>query len=121
MPKILVVDDEATARMIAKIRLEASGYKVITADYGEAGLRKAKSEKPDLIILDVMMPKMDGYEVCRLLKKDEQCNKIPVILFTGKALYHFEEISNKVGADAIISKSFDPKVLLGKIEALLKN
>jgi len=121
MAKILVVDDESHLIELVQMRLEANGYEVITANDGEEGLEKAKSEKPDLILLDVMMPKMDGYKACSLLKSDEQFRKIPIILFTGKAQDDFEEVGKKAGADAFITKPFDPPDLLAKIEELLKN
>ena len=120
MAKILVVDDEINLIKLVRIRLEAHGHEVIVANDGKEGLEKAKSEKPDLIILDVMMPKMDGYLVCRLLKTDVLYMNIPIILFTGKAQDDFEEIGDKVGADAFIKKPFDSKVFLGKVEELLK-
>ena len=118
--KILVVDDEIQLIELVQTRLEANGYEVITANDGEEGLEKAKSEEPDLILLDVMMPKMDGYKVCGLLKNDEQYRTIPVILFTGKAQEDFEDVGKKAGADAFITKPFEPPVLLAKIEELLK-
>ena len=120
MAKILIVDDEIQLIMMVKMRLEAHGHEVIAANDGEKGLEKAKSENPDLIILDVMMPKMNGYQVCRILKTDALYTNIPIILFTGKAQDDFEEIGDKVGADAFIKKPFDSKVLLGKVEDLLK-
>ena len=120
MAKILIVDDEATFIKLAQIRLESSGYEVITAKDGEEGLEKAKSEKPDLIMLDVVMPEMDGYQVCRLLKKDAQYNKIPIILFTGKAKDKFEIVGSKVGANVTIRKPFDLSNVLAMIEKLLK-
>jgi len=120
MAKILIVDDENTFITIAQVRLEASGYEVITAKDGEEGLEKAKSEKPDLIILDVMMPGKDGYQVCRLLKKDAKYEKIPIILFTDKAKDKFEVVGSKVGANVTIRKPFELSNLLAMIEELLK-
>jgi len=120
MTKILVVDDEVQLIKMVQMRLETHGYEVISANDGEEGLKKAKSENPDLILLDVVMPKMDGYQVCRLLKTDALYTNIPIILFTGKAQDDFEEIGDKVGADAFVTKPFDSKVLLGKVEELLK-
>jgi len=120
MAKILVIDDEILLIQMVQIRLEANEYEVITANDGEEGLEKAKSEKPDLIILDIMMPNMDGYQVCKLLKTDEQYNKIPIILFTGSTADDIEETSKKVGADALIRKPFDPPVFLAKIKELLE-
>jgi len=118
--KILVVDDEADLIMMVQMRLEANEYEVISANDGEEGLEKAKNEKPDLILLDVMMPKINGYQVCTILKQDAQYNKIPIILFTGKAQDDFEKAGKKAGADAFITKPFDPPDLLSKVEELLK-
>jgi len=120
MAKILVVDDEINLIELVQTRLEANGYEVITANDGEEGLEKAKNEKPNLILLDVMMPKMDGYKACSLLKSDEQYRNIPIILFTGKAQKDFEDVGKKAGADAFMTKPFDPPELLAKIEELIK-
>src|SRR3990167_9180083 len=102
MPKILIVDDEVQLIAMVQMRLEANGYEVITANDGQEGLEKAKSEKPDLIMLDVMMPKMDGYKVCGLLKNDARYSKIPVILFTARAQQNDKDVGAEVGADAYI-------------------
>jgi DNA-binding response OmpR family regulator len=118
---ILLVDDEKDLLEVVKIRLEASGYKVLTALDGQEGFNLAKREKPDLIILDLMLPKIDGYKVCRMLKFDEKYKKIPVILFTARAQESDEKLGYECGADAYITKPFDPKILLAKIEELLVN
>jgi len=81
MAKILIVDDEIQLIQMVQMRLEANGYEVVTANDGVEGLKKVKSENPDLIILDIMMPKMDGFEACDLLKKDPQTSQIPIIFF----------------------------------------
>jgi len=120
MAKILVVDDEKQFLEMMTIRLESYGYEVITAVNGQEGLTKAKSESPDLILLDVMMPEIDGFEVCKLLKDDEQYSGIPIIICTAMAQTADIETSNKSGADAYVSKPFDHKILLSKIEELLK-
>ena len=120
MAKILLVDDEIQLITMIQMRLEANGYEVITANDGEAGLEKAKSENPDLIMLDVMMPKMDGYKVCGLLKNDTRYSKIPIILFTARAQQDDKDVGGEVGADAYITKPFEPPILLAKIEELLK-
>lgn len=120
MPKkILVVDDEELIVKMVGLRLKANGYDVISACDGKEGLAKAKEEFPDLIILDVMMPVMDGYKVCGLLKKDTRFAKIPIIMFTAKAQVDDKKIGEEVGANAYITKPFDPQVLLGKIRELL--
>jgi len=119
MAKILVIDDETQLVEMVQMRLEAAGYNVITANDGQDGLEKAKSENPDLIMCDVMMPKMDGYKVCGLLKNDSRYSKIPIILFTARAQQDDQDVGDEVGADAYITKPFEPPVLLAKIEELL--
>jgi len=116
---ILIIEDEIGMVEMLKLRLEANGYDVISALDGMAGLEKARKEKPDLIILDLMLPKMDGYKVCALLKKDTQYAKIPIILFTARAQESDKQMGKDVGADAYITKPFEPQVLLGKIKELL--
>jgi len=120
MAKILVVDDEKDFHTMMAIRLESYGYEVISAYDGKEGLMKAKSESPDLILLDVMMPEIDGFEVCTLLKNDKQYSGIPIIICTGMTEKVDSETSTKVGADAYITKPFDHKILRSKIEELLK-
>ncbi len=118
--RILVVDDEADLVEMVKMRLEANNYEVLSAYDGQEALDKARKEKPDLIILDLMLPKIDGYKVCRMLKFDEKYKKIPIILFTARAQESDQKIGKEVGADAYVTKPFDPKVLLDKIGELLK-
>jgi len=118
--RILVVDDEEGIVKVVKMYLEYHDYEVITASDGQEGLDKAKTEKPDVIVLDLMLPRMNGYKVCGLLKKDTRYAKIPVILFTAKAQEKDVKLGEEVGADAYITKPFEPEVLLSKIEELLK-
>lgn len=117
--RILLVDDEKDLVETMVFQLEASGYEVVTAYDGTEGLAKAKKEKVDLIILDLMLPKMDGYKVCGLLKKDSRYSNIPVILFTARAQESDLKLGQEVGADAYIVKPFEAKVLLTKIKELL--
>lgn len=118
--KILLVDDEMDFVSLVKARLETADYDVVTAFDGKEALEKAKKEKPDLIILDLMLPKMDGYKVCGLLKKDTRYSKLPIILFSAKAQESDMELGKEVGADAYITKPFEPEVLMGKIRELMK-
>ncbi|MDP3791427.1 MAG: response regulator [Candidatus Omnitrophota bacterium] len=117
--KILVVDDEVQLVEMLKMRLEATGYGVVCAYDGQEALEKAKKEKPDLIILDLMLPKMDGYKVCGLLKNDSRYAKIPIIMFTARAQEEDIALGKEMGAEAYITKPFDPKLLLGKIQELI--
>ena len=118
--RILVVDDEADLREMLSLRLEANGYEVLTAADGEEGLAKARKEKPDLIILDLMLPKVDGYKICLMLEYDEKYKKIPIILFTARAQETDVSMGEEVGADAYIIKPFEPGILLAKIKELIK-
>lgn len=118
--RILLVDDEVELVSMMKMRLEASGYEVLTAYDGKEALDKARQEKPDLIILDLMLPKLDGYKVCRMLKFDEKYKHMPIIMFTARAQESDEEMGKEVGADAYIIKPFEPQALLDKIEELIK-
>ncbi len=118
--KILVVEDEPDLREGIRAILENNDYEVIVAVNGQEGLDKARKEYPDLIILDLMMPKIDGYKVCRLLKFDSQYKQIPIIIFTVRAEKEDEKLAYNSGADAYITKTLESKELLNKIEELLK-
>ena len=118
--KILLVDDEEDIAETVKVRLEANDYEVIIAVDGVEGLDKARREKPDLMILDLMLPKMDGYKVCAFLKRDTRYAKIPIIMFTARAEESDKKTAEDVGADAYIGKPFKPQVLLDKIKELLQ-
>lgn len=118
--RILVVDDEKDLVETVTLRLNSVGYEVISAYDGPQALQKARKEKPDLIILDLMLPRMDGYKVCGLLKADKRYNKIPIIMFTARAQEEYKKLGEEAGADAYITKPFEPQALLGKIQELLK-
>lgn len=114
--RILVVDDEKDLVTELTIRLEASGWEVLVAFDGQEGLEKAKKEKPDLLLLDVVMPKLNGYEVCLELKKDPQTKLIPILLLTAK---DDEDWNKKSGADDHVLKPYATKLLLEKIKEFL--
>lgn len=117
--KILVVDDEPHLLLLMEARLKASGYEVLTAADGQTALEMAKKQNPDLMILDLMLPKMDGYKVCALLKKDMRYSRIPIILFSARAQQEDMKMGEEAGADAYITKPFEPKRLLAKMEELI--
>ena len=96
-----------------------NGYEVLTAFDGVEALRKAKEEKPDLILLDLMLPKMDGYKVCGLLKKDIRYAKIPILIFSARAQEADIKMGEEMGADDYVMKPFDPDSLLEKIRKVL--
>lgn len=118
--KILVVDDSPTVVEIVKSILESEGYEVLTAGDGLEGLNKARNEAPDLIILDVMLPKMQGYQVCRLLKFDENYKGIPVIMYTSKDQEESKMTGMKTGADAYLIKPVEPEKLLDTVKEHLR-
>ena len=117
--RILIVDDEVQLVEMVKMRLEAAGYEIISAYDGQEGFDKAKKDKPDLIILDLMLPKMDGYKVCGLLKNDARYSKIPIIMFTARVQEEDARLGKDLGAEEYVTKPFDPKTLLLKIKKLL--
>ncbi|MDI6759165.1 MAG: response regulator [Candidatus Omnitrophota bacterium] len=117
--KILVVDDEQNLVTMVAFRLERAGYSVITAFDGQEALDTVYKEMPDLIILDLMLPKIDGYKVCKTLKYGGQPLNIPIIIFTACAQGDEEIYAYECGADAYIVKPFEPVVLLAKIKELL--
>ena len=117
--RILVVDDERELVEMLSLRLEANDYKVFTAYDGQEGLDQARKLKPDLILLDLMLPKLDGYKVCQMLKFDEKYKQIPVILFTARVQEADLKLGEEMGADAYLTKPFEPSILLGKIAELL--
>ena len=119
--RLLLVEDEVDMQEMVRMRLEASGYEVLVASDGQEALDKAHQEKPDLIILDIMLPKMDGYKVCGLLKADARYNKIPIIMFSARAQDQDKVTAQEVGANDYICKPFNPKELLEKISNLLQN
>lgn len=117
--RILIVEDEIELNEMIKIRLEANDFEISTAFDGKEGLEKARNQEPDLIILDLMLPKLDGYKVCGLLKSDSRFNKIPIIIFTALAQNSNKEMGLELGADAYITKPFKSEVLLEKIKELM--
>src|SRR3990172_1477878 len=117
--KILVVDDEKAIVNTLKIALESDNYKVIKAYTGDGAIRKARSEAPDLILLDIMLPDMTGYEICDRLRKDPLTRFIPIIMLTGMG--ETGRIPGMyLGADDYITKPFDPDELKSKIHEVLR-
>ena len=119
MKKIIVVDDEPDVLKTTSIFLKSEGFNVVTAVDGIAALEVIRKERPDLIVLDIMLPKIDGYKICRMLKFDDKFRDIPIIIFTARAQEVDEKKAMEVKADAYITKPFQPDVLLGKIKQLL--
>lgn len=117
---LIVEDDEALAGAIC-LRLEANAFEVLLAEDGQEGLEKARTEKPDLIILDIMLPRLDGFTVCRMLKFDEAYKEIPIIMLSARVQKIDIQRGTEVGANAYITKPFKSEELLAKIKELLKS
>lgn len=121
-PKILVVDDEAHIRMLIEQTLEEledEGVEVITADNGADALETIKSEKPRLVFLDVMMPKMNGFDVCNTVKHELEMKDVYIVMLTAKGQEYDRQRGEQVGADIYMTKPFDPDELLGKAKQVL--
>ncbi|MFQ5543946.1 MAG: response regulator transcription factor [Nitrospiria bacterium] len=118
--KVLIVDDEPDIVESIKFSLELEGFETLEAQDGEEGLAKARREKPHLILLDVNMPKMNGYKVCRLLKFDETYKKIPVIMLTARTQDRDAQMGEQTGADEYITKPFDMDALMSLVKQHLK-
>lgn len=118
--KILVIEDEADLREILKANLGKEGYTVFAARDGETGLKMARAEMPDAIILDLMLPGLDGLEVCRLLKRDTLMAGIPVLMATAKAEDVDVVTGLEVGADDYIAKPFSMRVLVARLRTVLR-
>ena len=115
-PRILVVDDVEDNREIVRARLESQGYRVITADDGEAALSAVRAEVPDLILLDVMMPKLDGFEVARRLKADKSLPYMPIIHVTAKSDSRDVVAGLDAGGDEFLTKPIDHAALLARVD-----
>jgi DNA-binding response OmpR family regulator len=117
--KILVVEDEPELVRALEVRLKSQDFQIISALDGEEGLRKAREEMPDLIILDVMIPKIDGFRVARFLKFDEKYKHIPIIMLTAKVEDEDKALGEETGADEYITKPFEWEYLFEKVKEYL--
>lgn len=114
--KILVAEDDPNIAKLICMRLEVNGYDAILARDGEEAIQKARAEKPALLVLDLMLPKITGYEVCQMLKFDEQHKGMPIIILTALSEQHERDKAIESGADAYFIKPFDLKLLITKIQ-----
>jgi DNA-binding response OmpR family regulator len=117
--RILIVDDEPDILETLRMNLELEGFECLVAQDGNRGLERAQREKPDLMILDLMLPGLDGYKICRLLKFDDQYRHIPIIMLTAKAQDEDRLLGEQTGADHYMTKPFAMSNLVGKIRELL--
>lgn len=118
--KILIIEDEVMMAELLKKRLQSHGYDVLIEHDGQKGLETSRSARPDIILLDLMLPSLDGYKICRLLKFDDKYKHIPIVMLTALGQESDASLGKDVGADAYFLKPYDSQQLLAKIEELLK-
>jgi DNA-binding response OmpR family regulator len=116
---VLVVDDEEDIRMVLEARLAAAGFRVQTAANGMEALSQIRSSPPDLIVLDLMLPGIDGFGICGMVKRDQRFSRIPIIMLTARVQPNDHKTSVKLGADAYMTKPFRAEELIGRIRELL--
>lgn len=119
-PKILVVDDEPEAVELVEFNLQQAGYQVITAADGAEALEKARSNTPDLIVLDLMIPEIGGLDVCRILRREAATANIPILMLTARAAEVDRVVGLELGADDYVTKPFSPRELVLRIQKLLQ-
>jgi DNA-binding response OmpR family regulator len=118
--KILIVDDDLETLKLVGLMLQRRGYEIVAASAGSQALAKVEAEKPDLVILDIMMPDVDGYEVCQQLRSNPNTAHLPVLMFTAKGLTEDKTSGFQAGADDYLTKPIHPSELVSHVEALLK-
>ena len=118
--KILVVDDEENILELIKFNLENNGYKVITSQNGSEALKIAKMEQPQLVLLDLMLPGMDGYDVCKEIRKDHNISNTPIIMITAKGEELDKILGLELGADDYLTKPFSIRELIARVKAVLR-
>ena len=119
-PVVLVADDAGDILMLASLVLERAGYEVLQASDGEQALALARAHTPDVIVLDVMMPKLTGHDVVRELRADEATTRVPIILLTARVQDADIALGFEAGADAYVTKPFRPRELQAEVRALLE-
>lgn len=117
--KVLIVEDNPSVLRATSYILEKEGYEVLTAQNGLEGLKKAKENSPDLLILDVMLPGIDGFEICHRLRGEPQTANLPIVMFSAKGQESDKAMGKKMGADDYLTKPVDRIVLLDKVADLL--
>jgi DNA-binding response OmpR family regulator len=118
--KILIIEDESDVADLLTLNLRKAGYKASTAPEGASGLQKARDDRPDFIVLDLMLPKMSGLEVCRILKSDRATAHIPILMLTAKAEEIDRIVGLEFGADDYVTKPFSPREIVLRIRAILR-
>ena len=118
--KVLIVEDEKDILQLVKLYLDKEGYRTVTASTGSEALAQAHAEKPDLLILDLMLPEIDGLEVCKRLRAAPDTAMVPIIMLTAKAEESDTVIGLELGADDYVTKPFSPKTLVARVKALFR-
>ncbi len=116
--RILICDDDPAILRVLQVNLEVEGYDTLLAHHGEEALEVAKREKPDLVILDIMMPRLDGYQTCERLKADDELKDIPVVFLSAKAQQSDIDKGKSYGVADYLTKPFDPDLLVETIDRL---
>ena len=118
--KVLIVEDEKDILQLVKLYLEKEGYRIVTASTGSEGLAQVRTEKPDLVVLDLMLPEIDGLEICKRLRSAPDTAMLPIIMLTAKAEESDTIIGLELGADDYVTKPFSPKTLVARVKALFR-
>ncbi len=118
--KVLIVEDEPDILQLVKLYLEKEGYRTVSATTGTAALKLIKGERPDLVILDLMLPELDGLEVCKRIRATPETSLLPVLMLTAKAEESDTVIGLELGADDYVTKPFSPKALIARVKALFR-
>lgn len=117
--RILIIEDDRSTARLTEYTLQQAGYEVDVASDGFEGLRRALAEHPDLIILDIMLPGLDGYEVCHRVRQKPETANLPILMISAKARQDDKDIGLRVGADEYLTKPVDPSEILARVESLL--
>ena len=119
--RILIVEDNPDTLGLVTTRLRISGYEIIAAEDGETAIEKCRQKKPDLLALDLSLPGIDGFEVCRVLKSDPGTYNIPIVILSARSQKSDKERAINLGAEAYIVKPYEPRMLLDEIKKILKD
>lgn len=116
--KVLFIDDETDQILVVQTRLEANGFEVVSATDGETGLQIAFDQRPDLVVVDLLIPKMDGLEVCKRLKQAPETQQIPLVLFSASATKDLQEMCEALGIEAFLRKPYETAELVSTVQRL---
>src|SRR5262244_4185375 len=118
--KVLIVEDENDILQLVKMYLEKEGFRTVTASDGTQALKQVRSERPDLVVLDLMLPEIDGLEVCKRLRVAPQTAMVPIIMLTAKSEESDTVVGLELGADDYVGKPFSPRALVARVKALFR-